>query len=368
MRRLDDERLIEAVLRDPAFVDRAPLERALSARFFAPFSHQEVVHGARFEARSRWSRAVLAQVPPARAVEAAARAFAAYSPRATDSLLETVRACVAQATTALVLGDTALLPTVLTAVRDIDRAIKMIGRADLCAREPLRAALTELLARPGDWPRGSYLELRREQALALPLSERVDHVAAVFLATGIIQVSDTVTHALLALDQHPEARGAGDEAVITATVRSFPVNASMTRSAAQDVTVEGHRFRRGEAISIVPARLALARRFDVSDASRSALAFGAGARGCPASRVASALAAALLGHYRAVGVRLEPDYRHRRSLALAVRASFGDAPPPARTPSARRARELARYAVICAESYPAAFFSAMPELWREVTA
>src|SRR5512139_2985904 len=73
MQRIDDGAAVDALLKHPAFRDRAVLEKALSSRFFAPFVHQEVVVGDRFEARARWSRAALASMPAER-IAAAARA------------------------------------------------------------------------------------------------------------------------------------------------------------------------------------------------------------------------------------------------------------------------------------------------------
>jgi hypothetical protein len=368
MRRLDDPRLIDAVLRHPAFVDRAPLERALSARFFAPFCHQEVTRGARFETRARWSRAIFAAVGLERVRDAAIRAFDAHAPTGeSESLLDSVRACVARATTELTFGDLSLEPLVQRAVRDIDRSIKMIGRADLTVRRALRDALEPVLDCTDAWPEATSLGAARAEARCLPLSERVDHVGAVLLATGVIQVSDTVTHALIALAQHPAAAAASDDALVAEVVRAFPVNASITRAAGVDVTIEGARFQRGEAVTIVPRRRARALGFDPSRAAAGSWSFGAGARACPARRVAATLAATLLGRYRALGVQVEPGYRHERSLALAVRASFGDSPAPARTPPARRAVERARYLAICAESYPRAFLAGLPEVWAAST-
>ena len=52
MRRVDDPEVVDAILRHASFRDRAVLEKALSGCFFAPFVHQEMVEGARFEARA----------------------------------------------------------------------------------------------------------------------------------------------------------------------------------------------------------------------------------------------------------------------------------------------------------------------------
>jgi hypothetical protein len=282
MRRLDDPRLIDAVLRHPAFVDRAPLERALSARFFAPFCHQEVTRGARFETRARWSRAIFAAVGLERVRDAAIRAFDAHAPTGeSESLLDSVRACVARATTELTFGDLSLEPLVQRAVRDIDRSIKMIGRADLTVRRALRDALEPVLDCTDAWPEATSLGAARAEARCLPLSERVDHVGAVLLATGVIQVSDTVTHALIALAQHPAAAAASDDALVAEVVRAFPVNASITRAAGVDVTIEGARFQRGEAVTIVPRRRARALGFDPSRAAGRLVVVRGGREGVP---------------------------------------------------------------------------------------
>lgn len=370
MRRLDHPTTIDAVLRHPAFRDRAVLEKALSRRFFYPFEHQEVVEGSRFEARSRWSHAALAALPLARVEVAAERAFAAeVTPCTTESLLDSVRRTVARATVDLALGDDAFVPLVQRVVTDIDRGIKMVGRADRALRAELATALLRHLVEPDPWRGTTYLTVAKEQALALPLQDRVDHMAAVFLATGTIQVTDVVTHALIALAQHPEHTGARDEAVIAETIRLFPVNSSITRRAALDVEIDGRRFARQTPITIVPrllqrASAAFAPGLEADARSPGSMdwAFGVGPRSCPARQVATTLATALLRRFRSFGVEIEPGYRHRRSLALEVRARIGPGAAVASTPPHRRAWTHARFVMACVESYPSAFIDGLPEL------
>lgn len=366
MRRIDDAAAIDAILRHAAFRDRAVLEKALSQRFFAPFIHQEVVVGARFEARARWSRAALANLPLDRAVAAAhAACDSELGPGVTDSLLDSVRSAVARASCDLALGDVGDPALVARAVADIDRGIKMIGRPSMPLRRELGAMLELHLAHPEKWTGTTYLSVAKEEASALPLQERVDHMAAVFLSTGTIQVSDVVTHALIALAQHPEAAGASDEAVVAETIRGFPVNSSITRQASEAVTVAGRRYEPGDPVTMVPDRHARGSGFDPSRAPvAGSWAFGTGPRACPARRAALALAVAFLGRYRALGVTIEPDYPHKRSLALAVRARIGPGAEPARTSRSARLAGLARYAATSIESYPAAFLIGWPELVR----
>ncbi|NUO52746.1 MAG: hypothetical protein HOV80_28205 [Polyangiaceae bacterium] len=366
MRRIDDTSAIDAVLRSPAFRDRAVLEKALSTRFFAPFLHQEVVTGARFEARARWSRAALANIPLDRVTRAGQTACdAAIAPGMVESLLDVVRETVARATCELVLGERGDPDLVARAVADIDRGIKMVGRASMPLRHELGRMLERELAEPDGWSGITYLTSAREEASALPLEERVDHVASVFLATGTIQVSDVVTHALIALAQHPETATAGDEAVLHETIRAYPVNSSITRVASDTVTVAGLGFSRGEPVTVVPERLAAASGFDPSRTDGAGhWAFGTGPRACPARRVALALAHVILGRYRAAGVRIEPGYPHKRSLALPVRATIGEGPAPAPTGHFKRLGGLARYVATSIESYPAAFVIGWPELLR----
>jgi cytochrome P450 len=366
MRRLDDASAIDAVLRHPAFRDRAVLEKALSNRFFAPFAHQEVVTGPRFEARARFSRAALAGVPLDR-VEQAARAAcdAAVVPGVAESLLDAVRGTVARATCDLVLGEGGDWDLVARAVADIDRGIKMVGRASMPLRRELARMLERRLADPDGWNGVTYLTAAREEGRALSLEERVDHVASVFLATGTIQVSDVVTHALIALAQHPAAAAATDEAVVHETIRAYPVNSSITRVASYAAAIAGLGFQRGEPVTVVPERLAAGSGFDPFRTDGAGhWAFGAGPRACPARRVALTLAATILGRYRAAGVRIEPAYEHKRSLALPVRATIGDGPDPAPTGRLARLGGFARYVATSIESYPAAFLIGWPDLVR----
>jgi cytochrome P450 len=364
MRRIDDAATVDAVLKHPAFRDRAVLEKALSNRFFAPFVHQEVVIGERFEARARWSRAALSGISAERIVEAAhAACDAEIVPAVVDGLNDAVRRTVARATAALALGEPALVPLVQRAVVDFDRGIKMIGRPSMALRRELGSMLEQHLAVPERWAPATFLDVARKEALALPLRERVDHMASVFLATGAIQVSDVVTHALIALAQHPQAAGASDEAVVAEAIRIFPVNSSVTRQAARAVDVGGQAFAAGEPVTMVPRLLRSETTFDPSRTSAApSWSFGAGPRACPARRLASTLAATILGRYRALGVVVEPGYQHERSLALPVRARIGEGPAPERTARATRAAGFARYAWTCAESYPAAFLIGFREL------
>jgi hypothetical protein len=367
MRRLDDPDEVEALLRHPALRDRAPLENALSRAFFAPFAHQEVVTGARFEARAAWSRAALAAMPLETAVASAARAFERHArPGLYPCLLSQVRRVAASAAAELALGDLEHEPLAVAVAANFDECIKMVGRRDAALRRRLRNALRVKLAEPTRWRGASYLTLAREQALALPLDERVDHLASVFLGTGAIQVSDVVTHALIALEQSPAARAAADAAIIEETIRLYPVNASVTRLVTAEVTHAGRTHRRGDAVTVIPAALNRGAS-DPLDAAQYTFGFGVGARACPARRVALALSEELLRRFRALGVRVAPGYRHRRSLAqpLAARLGAGAAPPPAAWWS--RARGWARYGRAIAASYPSAFIAALPELAAVIT-
>jgi hypothetical protein len=367
MRHVDDPEVVDVILRHGSFRDRAVLEKALSGCFFAPFVHQEMVEGERFEARARWSRAALANMSLDWVREAALSGCDRELREGVfDSLLDEVRRTVLHATVRLALGSDELVPLARDAVRDIDRCIKMVGRAHLPIRLALASALRERLAAPESWPSASYLGVSREEALALELDERVDHVAAVFLATGTIQVSDTVTHALIALAQHPAAAAASDEAVVLETLRCFPVNASITRQPTAHVDVAGHRFNAGEPITVVPGRLHAAAAFDPLAAHPAGWSFGAGPRACPARKLSLTLACTVLGAYRALGVAVEPGYSHRRSLAFDVRACIGPGGAPPATHKLQRLATWARYAAVTAESYPRAFVQGLPELVRVI--
>jgi cytochrome P450 len=280
-------------------------------------------------------------------------------------LLAEVRRVVASATTRIALGDDELEDEVLSVVANFDGAIKMIARPDPALRRRFGDLLRERLADPDSWRGPSYLTVARQAALALPLEERVDHMAGVFLGTGVIQVTDVVTHALIALAQHPEAADVSDAALVQETLRMFPVNASFTRLVAADASIGGDTFRRGEAVTVVPARVnrRLRSRFEPGrNGDGYAFTFGVGVRGCPARRVALLMAETLVGRYRALGVTPEPGYRHRRSLAQAARVLIGPGVPPAPTPRWDRAKSWARYVRCCSASYPRAFALALPEI------
>ncbi len=370
MHRIDDVSSIDAILRHPAFRDRAVLERALSQRFFAPFSHQEVLRGDAFEARARWSRAALAGVGVDR-VRAAGQAAAAreVQPGEIESLLDHVRRTVSRATVDLVVGGDGIVDVVDAAVSDIDRGIKMIARANDERRHALSLSLEPIVAQPDAWPDDTYLGASREEARSFSVAERVDHVAAVFFATGVIQVSDVVTHALIALAQSPERCDASDEAVVAEVIRLYPVNSSITRRPGIDVAVGGRLYRRGEPITVVPARLERTAAFDPGrEQGPPAWSFGVGPRACPARRVATTLAATVLGGYRRAGVQIEPGYRHQRSLAASIRARIGPGDAPATTARLRRALAFGRFAAVCAESYPAAFLRGLSDLAEEIAA
>jgi cytochrome P450 len=369
MRPVDDPEVVDALLRHASFRDRAVLEKALSGRFFAPFVHQEMVTGARFEARSRWSRAALANVSLEHARESATRASdVAIRSGTFDSLLSEVRRTVAHATLLVAIGKPELVEITQAAVADIDRSIKMIGRRSMELRGALSAALEKELAAPEAWSEKSYLGVSRAEALALPLAERVDHMASVFLATGTIQVSDTVTHALIALAQNPAAAAASDEAVVLETLRIFPVNASITRQAAAAVSAHGQHFRASEPITVVPERLSGSAAFDPLTPHEQVWSFGVGPRACPARKLSLTLATAILARYRALGVSIEPGYPHRRSLAFDARATIGPGVQPTPTARSQRLLSWAKYAAVCAESYPSAFITGLPELGRVIAA
>lgn len=356
MRRLDAPEVIAAALRHPSLHDRAAVENALSRHFFAPFGHQEIAEGEAFERRARMSRAALS-LDEAIVVAQSEEATSRVAPRTVDDLLDEVRRTVTRAMVSVTFGDRELEPVVLAAVTDFDRAIKMVDKPTSAPRHALTSALRERLGELS--PEGTTLRAMQLAAEDVSVGEQIDHVAAVLLGTGIIQVTDTVTHALIALDQHPGARGARHEAVLAETIRRYPVNASLTRRASRAVEVEGVRLRVGEALTVVPMVVnrrgwSSPDRFDPQrhDRKRGAcFGFGHGPRACPARRLAMAMAEVVLGAYRRIGVTVEPGYRHRRSLAMPPRARIGDGgcEPRSRPEAARR---WVRYLGVCAVTYP----------------
>ena len=356
MRRLDGPEVIAAALRHPALRDRAAVENALSRHFFVPFAHQEVAEGEAFERRARLSRAALSledAAVAARSEEAVARIRGGE----VDDLLDEVRTTVTRAMVLMTFGDDLLEPVVHAAVADFDGAIKMVRAPNPAPRRALAAQLRERLAELA--PRGTTLRLMQEAAEDVSLREQIDHVACVLLGTGIIQVTDVVTHALIALSQNSRAQGASSAAVIAETIRCYPVNASLTRRARRNVVVEGTRLRAGEAVTVVPSKLnrlgwSSPSRFDPArhDSERGAcFGFGHGPRACPARRLAMTMTEVVLAAYRRIGVTVEPGYAHRRSLAMPPRARLGPGTCASRSPQ-ERARRWLRYLSVCAVTYP----------------
>ncbi len=367
MRTTRDASLADALFRHPAFADRAPLEVALTRTFFAPFVHQEALSGPRFVRRSAWSRAALGGLPEAH-VAAVGKAACERELRSglVPSLLAAVRRPVVRATVGLTLGTDALFDVALEAVVDIDGGIKLTGRRHLELREELGRALSEVLRDPACWKGPSLLTEARAQALELSVEERVHHVASVFLATGSIQVSDVVTHALVLLAQEPSKFSLfTDCELVWEAIRRYPVNASVTRVASAPVVVRGRSFREGEAIHYVPSvELSSVDPAIGDDRSSNGWSFGVGPRACPARRFALALASEVLGAFRALGVQLEPGYEHRRSLARPVRARLGPGPVPSAPPRASRIVDRASYLLNAAETYPRAFVHAAARALR----
>lgn len=366
MRRIDAPEVIAAALRHPRLHDRAAVENALSRHFFAPFVHQEVAEGEAFERRAAMSRAALG-LDEAIVAARSRQALSRIRPGEVGDLLDEVRRTVTRAMVWVTFGDTELEPVVLAAVADFDRAIKMMGTPELRRRRELADRLRARLSERA--PEGTTLRAMQLAAGDVGVDEQIDHVASVLLGTGIIQVTDVVTHALIALSQAPSvARRATDGAVLAETIRRFPVNASLTRKARGDVEVEGVRLRAGEALTVVPMTVnrrgwSSPERFDPDRHERergACFGFGHGPRACPARRLAMTMAEVVLGAYRQIGVTVEPGYRHRRSLAMPPRARLGPGACAGRSRQ-QSARRWLRYLRVCAVTYPGV---AMQELSR----
>jgi hypothetical protein len=338
----------------------------MSARFFAPFRHQEIAQGEEFERRARFSRAALAGVRPSDAERTIAAAFERLAPMGeVSSLLDTVRGIVASALCELTLGDAGDAAMTRAFVRDLDDGIKLRARRNVALRRAFAASLRPLLASPGEWREGTLLGAAREEGLALPIGERIDHVAAVFLGTGSIQIADVVTHAAL-LHAHGlggPVQSKSAEWLVVESIRRYPVNASVTRVARSDAEVDGLHIPRGTAIHYVPPVLGEASNAPGStalDAGTDArLGFGAGVRACPARRLSLVVANVLVARLLARGVSVEPGYEHRRSLAASIRARFGPGPRPRTTPLRTRLAEGVAYGIRCAATYPPALFDAL---------
>lgn len=360
MERIDDLEVAALALRHPELRDRAAVENALSRHFFWPFLHQEVVEGRAFDRRARWSRLALSLPEPS--VRAAAqRATARLAAGEVDDLLTEVRQTVTRAMVRLFFGDDALEPVVRAAIADFDRTIKMMGRPDPRPRQRLRRALERQITQPA--PPGTALAAL-QPARVEHVGELVDHLASALLGTGIIQVTDVVTHSLIALSQTPAARDCRDREVIRETIRRYPVNASVTRRARDEVSIGDLHLRPGRAFTVVPRHAnrrgwTSPQRFDPRRFGRERgqdFGFGQGPRACPARLVATVLAEEILGAYRRLGVRVEPGYRHRRSLAMPPRARLG--PGVCRATSTReKAGAWLRYLTVCAGTYPAVAWS-----------
>ena len=113
-----------------------------------------------------------------------------------ESLLDEVRRTVVRATVRLALGSDELVPLATEAVRDIDRSIKMIGRAELPIRLQLAAALRHTLAAPDGWQLASYLGVSR------------DEVFEVFAIANLVGGSICIPHTRRALEYWEELEAA----------------------------------------------------------------------------------------------------------------------------------------------------------------
>ncbi len=371
LRRVDDPRAVEALLRHRAFRDRASVENALSRYFFTPFEHQEVCEGDDFTRRAAWSRAALSGVDTAWVEAVTDRTLTAWRerlPSRVPNLLETVRGLTLPLMCELTFGSSlahGLVEAAEPAVRNIDGCIKMMARPDPTVRQTLATSVTAALAEEPVRP--SLLAAAASAGVELSPRELRDHLICVFLGTGTIQLTDVLTHALLARAQHPLAvEDASVDGWLRETLRCYPVNASLTRRASDAAEVAGVAYVAGDAITAYPQALnreadAAFRpaRWDAHDAAPAgAFAFGWGPRACPAQRFSLHLLAHLLARLSGeLRVRVPAGLVHRRSLAWPIPASLGapgqrlDAPPPR-----KRARYVARYAATCADTYPRAFW------------
>jgi len=371
LRRIETLPEVETVLRHRAFRDRAAVENALSRYFFTPFEHQEVCEGDHFARRAAWSRAALAGLEPGWVEAVADRRVEAWlpsRPSRVPSLLEAVRRLPLSLMCELLAGREhaqALAVVAEPAIRNIDGCIKMMARPDPRARRALSSAMAILLEQPV--PEASLLAAARAAGVELEPGELRDHLVAVFLGTGVIQLSDVLTHALITRAQHPlSVEDASTMGWLRETLRCFPVNASVTRLARGPADVGGASYALGDAITFYPQSLNQGAgddfrpaRWDAPDGGPQTFAFGWGPRACPAQRFSLHLLAHLLGRLQ-TELRLRiPRVSHRRSLAWPIPAALGrpdqrlDAPP-----RPQRARDVARYVATCADTYPRAFFAA----------
>ncbi|MEZ4442041.1 MAG: cytochrome P450 [Polyangiaceae bacterium] len=362
---LRDPAIIAEALRHPDLRDRAELERALSSFFFQPFVHQEVVEGDRFARRAAFSRAALALDPDL--VRQTARLEVPPGGRPTlgptASLLDELRRHVTAVTVRLTFGDDAPFAVVHAAALDLDRGIKLSALPRRGPRLALWRLLAERLADPERWPEGTTLAAGRDEAAGLDLDERIHHVGAVLLGTGIIQITDSLTHALVALSQQPEARVHDDEAVLRETLRRYPVNSSITRRARAPVALGDQALAAGDSLAVVPEEVNRhgwpepdrfdPGRFSAKSPAGYSFAFGAGPRACPAQRFSLTLLGELLATYRRLGVEVPRRHPHHRSLAVPIPAMIGGGACAAQ-PLHERLQHRARYLACAAATYPLA--------------
>lgn len=185
------------------------------------------------------------------------------------------------------------------------------GLTMLKARRRLRAfrAIRAELERQGQCPQ--FFETDAEAGVNLTLDIKAKHLQGVIFTTGVIQVSEFASHALVALAQQPEMierilHGADSdrflENVMTETLRMYPLVGVTNRVLKEDIVLDdGSTIKRGMQLlfdfeSHQRCEYKAAEQFSperwrgtkVSEANF--MPFGVGYRRCPAERIARAMA------------------------------------------------------------------------------
>jgi hypothetical protein len=197
--------------------------------------------------------------------------------------------------------------------RNVLRTIKGLSLPDLALRQTALACVETELERQGGCEH--VFAGDNESACELSIGTRAKHILGVFFNTGIIQVSEFASHALVAVAQHPDVEHtllnrSGDnsyiERVLTETLRMFPLFGVTNRVSTEDIAMgDGLEIKKGvqllfnfeqhQRVGYKAADTFNPDRWKQTKTSETNyMPFGAGHRRCPAERVSRALTKAIL--------------------------------------------------------------------------
>ncbi|WP_310035515.1 cytochrome P450 [Paraburkholderia graminis] len=211
--------------------------------------------------------------------------------------------------------------TLAANTRNVLRTIKGLSLPDFVLRQTALACIEKELARQSGCEH--LFADDNESVCELSMRIRAKHIQGVFFNTGMIQVSEFASHALVAVAQHPDVEQtllnhSGDnsyiERVLTETLRMFPLFGVTNRVSTEDIALaDGLEIKQGvqllfnfeqhQRVGYEAADTFNPDRWKQTKTSEANyMPFGAGHRRCPAERISRALTKAILlavlRHYR----------------------------------------------------------------------